>query len=209
MSQEQDANRPRRRSTPDRRVFWVGTSSLLAAAFSYAFAWRGGLWVVPLSLALAALTLWRGWPRVASSWAKTGIVMASLAVITSGYSFASTGGLQPALRTDSSSYVQGDVVDVGLKAGIRYVGYNLCFGWATLERLDGGSWTSVDVVLGPPDAFCTAEMLMLPSLRGVEEKVHLPRHLPAGEYRLAYDLEIEGVRRKFATDPFLVGPGGR
>jgi hypothetical protein len=102
---------------------------------------------------------------------------------------------------------RGHVVGVRLRAGIRFVGYNLCFGFATLERVDEEGWDPVDVNLGPHDGegpACTPEMRMLQPLMVAKEAIHLPRDLPFGEYRLAYELEVGGERRKWATSPFTV-----
>lgn len=206
MKRSAEVRRPPSRPVPDRKVFWVGVASLLAASFSYAFAWNGGLWAVPICLALAVATWWAGLRRRVSGWARAGVVVAGVAVLTGGYAFASSGGVQPALRTDSSSYLPGDVVGVRLKAGIRFVGYNLCFGWATLERLDRDGWDPVDVNLGPDEMTgCTAEMRMLQPLMVAKDVIHLPRNLPSDEYRLAYELEVGGERRKWATGPLTVG----
>jgi hypothetical protein len=207
MNRSSEESRPHLPSVPDRTVFWIGVASLLAASLSYAFAWDGGLWAVPISLALAVAKWWSAWRRGASGWVRAGVMIASVAVLTGGYAFASSGGVQPALRTHSSSYLPGDVVGVRLKAGIRFVGYNLCFGFATLERLDGDGWDTVDVNLGPHDGevyFCTLELRSLPSLLGAKETVHLPPDLPSGEYRLSYELEVGGELRKVATGHFTV-----
>jgi hypothetical protein len=202
MDHSRAQNRAHPRTVPDRTVFWLGLASLLTALLSYAFAWNGGLWAAPVWLSLAVAAGWAGWVRWMSRWARAGLAVAAIAVLVGGYGFASTGGIQPALRTDSSSYLPGDVVGVQLRAGIRSTGYNLCFSFATLERFDPAGWGPVDVGLGR--GLCTAQQLILPTLQGAEGSVHLPRDLPPGAYRLAYEVEVGGERRRVATDRFTV-----
>jgi hypothetical protein len=134
------------------------------------------------------------------------VALASVAVLLGGCGDASNEGFQPTLRTDSSSYRQGEVVGIQLKAGIiRTVGYNLCFGWAELERLDSNGWHPVRANLGPDeDTFCTAEQKLLSPLQVARDKAYLPRDLPVGTYRLAYDLEIEDERSKYRSNQFSV-----
>ncbi|MGH2554367.1 MAG: hypothetical protein ACRDHO_01430 [Actinomycetota bacterium] len=207
MNRSSGVGSPDSRSEPESIVLWVGAASLLTASLSYAFAWKGGLWWAPVWLALAVGTWWAAWPRRTLVWTRAGVVIAGVAVLIGGYAFVSSGGFQPALRTDSSSYLPGDVVGVRLKAGILPVGYNLCFAFATLERLDGDGWDPVGVYLSPQDGeawYCTTEGLTLPPLLSAKDVVYLPSDLPSGGYRLAYEVEVDGEPRKVATRGFVV-----
>lgn len=199
-----EVSRPPFRSAPDRKVFWLGVASLLLASLSYVLAWNGGLWAMPFWSALAIATWTAAWREGGSRWVKAGLAMSGIALLTGGYALVSSGGVQAALRADSSSYRPGAAVEVQLKAGLRSVGYNLCFAFATLEGVDGDGAEALDVNLGPPGTACTGEMWGLPPLFGATGAAYLPRDLRSGEYRLSYEIEVGGERRAVTTSPFSV-----
>jgi hypothetical protein len=142
-----------------------------------------------------------------TGWVRAGVALTAVAVLIGAYAIASSGGIQPALRTESKAYLPGNEVGVRLKAGIQGVGYNLCFAFATLERLDGNVWRPLEANLGPHDSVlvaCTSELRLLPSLFGAQGTVYLPDGLRSGEYRLIYQPAVGGEQRRVATGPFTV-----
>lgn len=180
----------------------IGAASMLTAWLAYFLAWRGGLWAVLICVVLAAVTWWSARRREASGRTRAGLAMAGIALVVAGLAFATSGGINPALRTDGSSYAPGDTVRVQLKAGIRSVGYNLCL--VSFERLDAAGWQFVPHI--PPGSACILVQVGLRPLFGAEASVDLPRHSRPGLYRLKAGVVVGGEyeERTLATRPFAV-----
>lgn len=194
--------RPKPRSIRDHKSLWLGAASLLVASLSYVFAWYGGLWAIPVWSALAIAT-WRSRRQERSVSVSAGLAMAGVAVLTGVYAFVSSGGVHPALRTDAASYAPGDVVGLRLKAGIRPVGFNLCF--TTLERRVGEGWEHIPRYPADDDGTitaCTAEMRVMPPLLASTYDLELPPDLVTGAYRLVSEVDVGDEPRRVTTSPF-------
>jgi hypothetical protein len=140
-----------------------------------------------------------------------GLCLVLLSVLGLGCGVVSSGGVGPSMRTNATSYLPGDEVDLHLRNGLRPAGANLCFAFVTLQGHEAAGWVTVAADLGPSTGHmvaCTAELGPLPPLGGAQTTVRLPSDLPSGEYRLVHELEVSGDRRAVATDPFTVGVGG-
>jgi len=73
----------------NRVVFWLGLSSFLVAAVSYALVWSGGLLALPVSTLLAIAALWRAWSRhERSSWTRAGVVAAAIVLLVGIFTYA-------------------------------------------------------------------------------------------------------------------------
>jgi hypothetical protein len=130
--------------------------------------------------------------------------------VLGGGTLLTIGSVGPSLRTQTSAYEPGDLVDVQLRNGLLPAGYNLCFPFVMLQVYEAEGWETVAADLGPPDedlVACTGELRPLPPLGGAQTTIHLPSDLPPGEYRVFHELEVRGDRRAVATDSFTVGVG--
>lgn len=192
----------------ERKAPLLGAGAVAVAALSAVLAWRGGLWLLPVAVALVVATVrrsrsTRGAPR------RVGLALAGLAAVVGAWAFVSAGGVQPALRTGGAAYQPGDEVQVQIKAGLRAVGYNLCSDFVHLQQRVGDNWEPGRRSLGPPPEdgvmwACTAELRILPPLLGATGAIHLPPDLEQGTYRLVTDAEVAGERRPVATNAFVV-----
>ena len=110
------------------------------------------------------------------------------------------------LRTDSQTYAPGGRPKITLVNGSdSEVGYNLCFAFLELERLDGGTWKKVSKSLGPGgNVDCTAELRLLAPGAMATGQPYLPSDLEPGTYRLVHKAEINRERTEVATNAFEV-----
>ena len=127
-------------------------------------------------------------------------VLAALAVLA-GCSTFGPGGSGVVFETAAAEYAPGSEVSARLENGSDGdVGYNLCF---TNVESKADAWGAV----GRPDGetrFCQAILLGLEPGGVAEAAVPLPADLPAGEYRLVTEVELENDQRVEVTAPFEV-----
>ncbi|MBN8471511.1 hypothetical protein JYJ95_33815 [Corallococcus exiguus] len=120
------------------------------------------------------------------------------------------GELQVSLFTDATAYRPGDTVQLELRnEGTREVGYNLCT--VRVESRHGSAWSQIPH-LGENEA-CP---LMQHTLKGgarAQGSLTLPAELPAGEYRIAHDVDTlrthtdgRTVQEQVLSNPFLIEP---
>ncbi len=135
---------------------------------------------------------------------RVAVTVAALVLIVSGLGFASTVGDDPGLRTQYQNYSAGDTVKVELRAGLRTVGYNLCFAFLGLERLDEVGWESVPI--GSPGKYvaCPAIQHLLKPFGRATGTAYLPRDLESGTYRITHEVEVADDRVPLESNVFTV-----
>jgi hypothetical protein len=109
-------------------------------------------------------------------------------------------------RTDSAQYAAGDRPTVTLENhSPTSVGYNLCFAFLELDRLEAETWKLLSVDLGPGgNVDCQAFLAMLQPGMIDSGRLYLPDDLPRGRYRLVHNVTIGDARQRIATNEFDV-----
>jgi hypothetical protein len=110
------------------------------------------------------------------------------------------------LSTDLGRFRAGDKVEVEFQnESGESVGTNVCFAFFQLQKNAAEGWEPISADLWPaPNTACTSELRLMPPGTRVSSPVYLPDDLPSGTYRLALNVEVDGDRRKIATDGFRV-----
>ena len=107
-----------------------------------------------------------------------------------------------AFETAMVEYASGDEVTARLTNDTGDdIGYNLCF--TTIEEQEEGTWEAVDTTTWESRA-CPDILYGLEAGGVAETTVALPAGFPAGDYRLATEVELEGGQWIKVTAPFEV-----
>ncbi|WP_434300451.1 immunoglobulin-like domain-containing protein [Corallococcus exiguus] len=120
------------------------------------------------------------------------------------------GEVEVSLATDATAYRPGDTVQLELRnEGTREVGYNLCT--ARLERREDSGWGATPH-LNETEA-CQLVLHTLKAGARAHGTLRLPAELPAGEYRIAHNVDTlrtdsdgRTVQEQVFSNPFRIEP---
>ena len=120
-----------------------------------------------------------------------------LAVTVLSGSFACGGGVL--LETGADAYVAGEPIELILRNyGAVGTSYNLC--WSRLERQEGASFQSVEVMAS--NAACTADLKGLWPGQAAVFQFTETTELVAGQYRFSTRIEARGSDQRIHTETF-------